>query len=128
MILANCQIIEEFLKVYIDTSFRIVKKKIGTEMVFKFSRADYENASLENLIKAFTKLSNNKELIEELKGVKDIRNYCAHRAMYQEIHAFVNKETSTFDKVPIEKLHAIVSLAQNTLLEEFKKLFVFIQN
>jgi hypothetical protein len=48
--LTSCQLIEQELKLYTSEAFQLAAKCVGHRMVFKFSRDDYEDASLERLI------------------------------------------------------------------------------
>ena len=79
--LTGCQLVEEELKRYISGAFELAKKCIGPRMPFKLSGADYEDASLERLIEIFRKLSDNEELIKDLRMFKDERNYLGHKSI-----------------------------------------------
>jgi hypothetical protein len=57
--LTGCQLVEQQLKLYITEALMLVKKCIGKQMSFKMVGNDYANASLENLIKTFEKLTDN---------------------------------------------------------------------
>jgi hypothetical protein len=79
--LTGCQLVEEELKLYIAQAFEYVKKCVGKRLTFKFSGRDYEDASLERLIDAFRKLTDNEDLVRELRRFKDERNFLSHRGI-----------------------------------------------
>lgn len=97
------QVIESSLKLYITYSFRLIQVRLGPNVAFNFNGDDYENSSLETLIKIFSKLSNNKELIEVLKQRKKDRNYVAHQAYIQYLK-IEGEESHTEHS---EKIHEI---------------------
>lgn len=74
------QLIEEFLKLYIEYSFKHAAVYLSEKMPFRFTGEEFENAPLERLLIAFRKLNNNDEVIGTLERLKDKRNFCAHRA------------------------------------------------
>lgn len=80
------QVIEESLKLYIKFSFKLIRSKLDLSIPFEFSGKDYENAALETLIKIFSKLSDNKALIESLNKITGNRNYVAHQALVKYLH------------------------------------------
>jgi hypothetical protein len=75
------QVIEESLKLYITYSFKLIRIRLDKSIPFEFSGKDYESVALETLIKIFSKLSDNQELITRLRKVTDERNYVAHQAL-----------------------------------------------
>ncbi|WP_316674995.1 hypothetical protein [uncultured Tolumonas sp.] len=79
--LSGCQLIEQELKLYLTQAFELINKCINNKLVFKFSGDDYANASLERLIEAFQKLTNNEELVKELRAFKDERNFLSHKGI-----------------------------------------------
>jgi hypothetical protein len=58
-----------------------VRKKLEGELPFKLSGDQYEDSSLERLIDAFSKLSDNEELVKALRKFKDERNLLSHKAI-----------------------------------------------
>lgn len=74
------QLIEEFLKLYIEYSFKHAAVYLSGKMPFRFTGEEFEDAPLERLLIAFRKLNNNNEVVGTLEKLKDKRNFCAHRA------------------------------------------------
>ncbi|MFH0762726.1 MAG: hypothetical protein V1925_02425 [Candidatus Omnitrophota bacterium] len=74
------QLIEEFLKLYIEYSFKHAAVYLSGKMPFRFTGEEFENAPLERLLITFRKLNNNDEVIGALEKLKAKRNFCAHRA------------------------------------------------
>jgi hypothetical protein len=79
--LSGCQLVEQKLKLYITEAFDLVRKKLEGELPFKLSGDQYEDSSLERLIDAFSKLSDNEELVKALRKFKDERNLLSHKAI-----------------------------------------------
>lgn len=79
--LAGCQLVEQELKLYTAHALELVKKCLGSRMVFKMSGDDYEDASLEKLIGVFRKLSDNTALIADLEKFKKERNFLSHKGI-----------------------------------------------
>ncbi len=77
--LSGCQLVEQALKLYLTDAFALAQKCIGSRMTFKFSGDDYEDTSLEGLIKAFRKLSSNDQLIRDLEAFKKKEIFSATR-------------------------------------------------
>jgi hypothetical protein len=79
--ISGCQLVEQELKLYLTDAFALAKKRIGDRMTFNFSGTDYENASLEGLVKAFRKLSSNDRLVRDLDAFKTERNFLSHQGI-----------------------------------------------
>jgi hypothetical protein len=79
--LSGCQLVEQGLKLYITDAFALASKCIGKRMPFKFSGDDYEDSSLEGLIRAFKKLSDNTALASDLDQFKKERNFLSHQGI-----------------------------------------------
>jgi hypothetical protein len=79
--LSGCQLVEQELKLYIAEALELVQKCVGGRLPFKITGVDYEDSSLERLIEAFKKLSDNPVLISELRKFKDKRNFLSHKAI-----------------------------------------------
>lgn len=79
--LSGCQLIEEQLKLYITEALELVSKCIDGRVPFKMKGEDYANASLERLIQAFRKLSDNEQLVKDLNSFKDERNFLSHKGI-----------------------------------------------
>lgn len=79
--LSGCQLVEQELKLYITEALDLVRKCINGKMPFNMTGVDYENSSLERLIKVFRKLSNNDALYTDLNRFKTERNFLSHRGI-----------------------------------------------
>lgn len=79
--LSGCQLVEQELKLYIAEALELANRLIDARMPFKFCGEDYEDASLERLIEAFKKLSDNQPLIMELGRFKKERNFLSHKSI-----------------------------------------------
>jgi hypothetical protein len=79
--LSGCQLVEQELKLYITEVLNLVKKWIAGRIPFKLSGEDYENSSLERLIEAFRRYSNNQTLVGELEAFKKERNFLSHKGI-----------------------------------------------
>lgn len=79
--LSGCQLIEQELKLYITEALELARKCIGRKLPFKMNGEDYADSSLERLIEAFRKLSDNDQLVKDLRKFKDERNFLSHRGI-----------------------------------------------
>ncbi len=79
--LSGCQLVEEAIKLYLSDAFKLASKCIGNRVAFNFSGEDYEDSSLEGLIKGFKKLSNNAVLMKDLEDFKRERNFLSHQGI-----------------------------------------------
>ncbi|MDT4330860.1 hypothetical protein ACQE3E_17440 [Methylomonas sp. MED-D] len=79
--LTGCQLVEQALKLYIAEALEYVKKCVGKRLPFKMTGQDYEDASLERLIEAFRKLTDNEELVAALRKFKNERNFLSHKGI-----------------------------------------------
>lgn len=82
---------EEALKLAIRGSYEILAHSTPAPVVFKFEMTSINNSPLGRLIKMFSQVNSNSELIKELKLSEEFRNFCAHRAY---VHEFMNRKTS----------------------------------
>jgi hypothetical protein len=79
--LGSCQLLEQELKIYLSEALELAKKCIAGKLVFKFSGEDYLESSLERLIEAFAKFTDNLELVSRLRKFKQNRNFLAHKSI-----------------------------------------------
>jgi hypothetical protein len=79
--LSGCQLVEQQLKLYISEALELAKKCIGKRMAFKITGEDYEDSSLERLIDIFRKLSDNEQLVADLRRFKNERNFLSHKGI-----------------------------------------------
>jgi hypothetical protein len=79
--LSGCQLVEQELKLYISEALELARKCIGMRLTFKLNGDDYADASLERLVEVFRKLTNNDQLVRDLRKFKEERNFLSHRAI-----------------------------------------------
>jgi hypothetical protein len=79
--LSGCQLVEQELKLYLSEALEYVAKCVGKRLPFKMTGQDYEDASLERLIEVFRKLTDNDQLVAELRKFKSERNFLSHRGI-----------------------------------------------
>jgi hypothetical protein len=120
--LAFLQLIEHFLKLYIEYSFKLAAVHLSGKMPFRFTGDDFKNAPLERLLATFGKLSDNNDLINALEKLKEKRNFFAHKGFVQY-----------FEKPDIDEEHYQKSLGSAKKIKEeamkvFSLLFVEVSN
>jgi hypothetical protein len=79
--LAPYQLIEEYLKFYIERTHLEIQMTLLDRIPFRYPRSEYENAPLERLITMFSRHSDKEDLIKRLRGALKKRNYVAHSAV-----------------------------------------------
>lgn len=79
--LAGCQLVELELKRYIATAHSAIRRNLPAHIAYRISDNDCARDALGQLIIKFEKLSNDDELIENLKKFNKKRNKLAHRAI-----------------------------------------------
>lgn len=92
-ILANFQLLELALKIYIGKSYEFIQYLVEDRVHFDFSISDVENYPLERLLNVFGKLNGNEELKKRLNKLKAERNYVAHQALLVTIGSNPNMDT-----------------------------------
>jgi len=104
--LSGCQLVEQELKLYITEALQLVRKRLGDRMPFKLSGDDYADSSLERLIDMFRKLTDNEELIGELRRFKDERNFLSHKG----IAHCLDYEGELFHSAAVESEHRLTAI------------------
>lgn len=79
--LAGCQLVEQELKLYITEALLLVAKCVDGRLSFRMNGEDYEKDSLGGLIQVFEKLSDNGELVRQLKDFTRKRNTLSHQGI-----------------------------------------------
>jgi hypothetical protein len=79
--MAGCQRVEQYLKLYINEAYDFAKECIDGRMPFHFSGKIVENHALERLIEVFKMMTDDPELVRELRRFKDERNFLSHTAI-----------------------------------------------
>ncbi|MDF0377016.1 hypothetical protein GOC95_02210 [Methylophilus sp. YYY-1] len=92
-ILANFQLLELALKIYIGKSYEFINYLVEGRVHYDFSITDVENYPLERLLSVFGKLNGNQELQKRLNKLKSERNYVAHQALLVTIGNNLNTDT-----------------------------------
>ena len=75
------QLIEEYLKFYIEVAHTKIEKTLNGRIAFRYPRKEYENAPLERLITMFSRHSDNDDLVTRLRAALKDRNYIAHSSI-----------------------------------------------
>ncbi len=115
------QCVEETIKDYLVEVYEIIKKKLGNQIPFKFSRKSVENDSLGRLLTKFSKVNSNKDVIDRIGRLIKNRNYCAHRAY---VMIFRQKFDNKYLSDEIEKLEKIANNSRECFIRlqmELKK-------
>ena len=111
--LLSFQMIEEALKICVGLSYEVIAKAAPAPIVFRFDPAAINNAPLGKLVKMFSEINCNTELVSDLGKVLKWRNYCAHNAF---AHEFLDRAgASPFAAHDTEDVHAVVRFSTNLL-------------
>jgi len=107
--LLSFQMIEEALKHCVGLSYEIIRATAPPPIVFRFDPAVVVNAPLDRLIKMFSAVTVNEELVKDLRKVIEWRNYCAHNAF---VHEFLDRASkSPFKPHPVEDIDIIIKFS-----------------
>lgn len=98
--LAGCQLVELELKRYIATAHSTIRRNLPAHIAYRISDNDCAGDALGQLIIKFEKLSNDDELIENLKKFNKKRNKLAHRAIASCINPDGDLDTPPADFIP----------------------------
>lgn len=86
--LVGYQMVEEQLKSYICTAYKLIRNRTSDLFPFKYEDEEVDNYAMEKLINIFKKINENSELIQKLQKLPNNRNYIAHQAF---AHAYVKR-------------------------------------
>lgn len=117
--LISYQAIEATLKAYIEFSFRLIKLNLRQDIPFNFNGSDFETAALRTLVKNFSKLSNNSELVKLLNQVSGERDFVAHQAY---IHYSADLANEDDHKRRVIEYHERAKSCMESLLVELSEL------
>ena len=90
--LFSFQMIEEALKICVGLSYEIILRSAPSPVAFNFDASAINKAPLGKLIKMFSGVSENRQLIADLRTIEEWRNFCAHGA-YK--HEFMSRQAAT---------------------------------
>ena len=121
-ILANFQLLEFLLKLYIGKSYDMIHTCVGERVYFDFSISDVENYPLERLLNVFGKLNSNKDLQKRLNKLKTKRNHIAHQSLLITIGDLGNKDVLHEKHGEFFYLEDELSECLTSTIEEFKQL------
>ncbi len=101
--------IEEALKICIGLSYEVIAETAPAPIVFRFDPVAINNTPLGKLIKMFSEVNCNAELISDLGNVLKWRNFCAHNAF---AHEFLDRAgASAFAAHDLEDVQAVVKFS-----------------
>lgn len=80
-VLGSFQLLEFSLKLYIATAYKSIKEEVNGKIPFNYSYSDIKCHPLEKLINIFSKLNENKDLIDRLNKLREKRNRIAHTSL-----------------------------------------------
>lgn len=109
--LLSFQMVEEVLKICVGLSYEVIAKTVPAPIVFRFDPADINNAPLGKLIKMFSAINSNSELVGDLGKILKWRNFCAHNAFIHEILNSASK--SPFTPHGAEDVEGIVKFSSS---------------
>jgi len=117
------QMLEEALKIIVGLSYEIIQATAPTPIKFNFKTDEILNAPLGNLKKMYLRVSDNIALGKEIDAVSGWRNYCAHRAYFEEFmsrsdHDLGNQKD---EAGVVAAIQAVLSIL-NTLSVEIQEL------
>jgi hypothetical protein len=118
--LSPYQLLEEYLKMYIEAAHLKIRLILRGSIPFRFPRKEYENAPMEWLIKTFKRHCDNDDLIKRLNAALIDRNYVAHKAIGDCMEHHHNDRTEIFRN--IERIEHDGYELVDQLREEFQKL------
>lgn len=79
--LDRCQALELALKCHISATFAAARKYLDSRVIFKMDESDVEKKSLGQLIQLYAKMSDDEDLIKDLRKFTQDRNFLAHSAI-----------------------------------------------
>ena len=88
------QLIEEGLKSCISMAHQIIRSGIPVELTFDYRDTEFESMPLERLLNVFGRLTKNKALVKQLNGLRESRNYVAHKAFALAFFSSVNENVN----------------------------------
>lgn len=78
---SGCQLVEQELKLYITEALALIVKCLDGKLPFGMRGDDYANAPLKRLIDNFNKLSDQPQLVADLRRFMNERDFLSHRAI-----------------------------------------------
>lgn len=124
--LAGCQLVEQELKLYITEILALVRKTADKRLPFNYSEADVEDKPLGDLIRQFSKLTNNKQLVKDLDAFRKERNFISHKAIINCLDFLNEVDYSAADalKPRLRKIKLDADKLVERMHEELSKIMV----
>jgi hypothetical protein len=119
---AQFQYLEEALKMYLASCFKIIHDSVNGKITFTYTYSDVAKKPLGQLITIFKKFNNNKVLHRLLRHLKNERNHIAHRAYLLTVEKMRDKQTLTKEIDRLNKVNGVVDAVLNQLHKLEKKL------
>jgi hypothetical protein len=110
------QLIEEGLKTCISMTHQVIKTAIPSDVSFDYQDSEFDSMPLERLLNVFGRLTKNKALVKQLNGLRESRNYVAHKAFALAFFSSVS------EKVDFQKELKKVRAAQEASVKAFMAL------
>ena len=121
-VLAGFQLIEDWLKTYLQVHFDLTRLMVAGRLHFEFRRDDYQNVSLGKLTSVFSKLCANEQLIADLNAVISRRNHIAHRAFLKLYDTKLTSADYSNLLTEFDADHAKVASLLSRLNDELRRL------
>jgi hypothetical protein len=80
LVMLDFQFIEESLRCYLSTVYKVARKRLNGDIPFKLDARDLLKDALGTLVSRFERHTNDDELVKELRDLIKHRNETAHRA------------------------------------------------
>lgn len=119
---ANAQFVEEAIKLYLQSAFDLIRKKLDNALPFTYTYDTIKNSPMGNLNKFFSFYNDNEELKNMLQPILEERNYIAHRAYLLKEEQTINKELMEQENNRINKFIEQTHLIIFQIFEEKRKL------
>lgn len=113
------QMIEEALKAYIRHAHHVIQYCLPAEIAFHYKANEFDSMPLERLLSVFAKFTHNSALLKDLHGLRDMRNYVAHRAFFYATYSATSSNLSFEEEfVKIQKALSMADAVSDRLLDE----------
>jgi hypothetical protein len=121
-VLAGFQLMEDWLKTYLQAHFDLTRTLLAGRLHFEFRRDDYQEAALGRLTQIFSRLCANSQLVTDLRAVIKRREHIAHRALLKLYNDQLSPEDYSALIAEVASDHATVASLLQRLNDELGKL------